>query len=558
MSDFAACFGFEIMSKKNSVSSAQSPIDIDDALLLTCLLENTPDSIYFKDGAGRFLRVSDSLAKRMNLEHPKEAIGKTDHDFFADEHAREARSNEDRILRSGEPILGKEEKERWADGRESWVLTSKMPLRDAHRNIVGTFGISWDITERKRAEEALRQEHVEAELFFNSVPSILIGTNSSLEVIRWNVAAARAFGLTESAVLSKSLYNCGIKWLNPAIQEEMRSWLLTTSPRRLDNIPFERNGEKCFLGVTVNNVNLSSHEAAGLLITGADTTERNRLEMQLQQAQKMEGIGQLAAGIAHEINTPMQYIGDNVAFLKDSWEVVSELTFMVRTIQEKCAGGHIPGEIQAKLNNLMKKSDIQFLLAEIPRAIEQALDGVQRISGIVGAMKEFSHPGTSAKELRDINKAIETTIVVTRNEWKYVADVSTHLDPALQLVPCFIGELNQVLVNLIVNAAQAIQSTNTGGKKGSITIRTRKIGDFAEVSIADSGGGIAAKIRSRIFEPFFTTKEVGKGTGQGLALAHAVITQKHGGSIWFESEEGKGTTFFFRLPLHDVASAAFD
>ena len=528
---------------------------IDDARLLSALLENTPDSIYFKDAESRFLRISSSMARRLQLRNPEEALGKTDRDFYASEHAEPALLDELQILRTGQPLLGKEEKECWENGREAWVLTSKMPLRNEAGKISGTLGISWDITERRRAEEALRQEHVESELFINSVPSILIGTNAALEIIRWNLSAVRTFDLPKSSVMGKPLYDCGIKWLDPETKKEMESWLSVQSPRRLDNIPFEKNGDKSFLGITINSVNLKGEDAGGLLITGADTTERKRLEMQLQQAQKMEGIGQLAAGIAHEINTPMQYIGDNVAFLKESWTTICDLTSMLKKIHQESSQAIISDTTITQLNEAINKTDLEFLLAEIPRAIQQSLDGVRCISNIVRAMKEFSHPGTSKKELADINKAIETTVTITRNEWKYVAKMTTCFDTTLCSVPCFIGELNQVIVNLIVNATHAIKEGSPDGKKGSISITTRRVEDFAEISIGDSGAGIPERIRSRIFEPFFTTKGVGKGTGQGLALAHAIIAKKHGGSIWFESEEGKGTTFFLRLPLFtsDVA-----
>ena len=170
---------------------------------------------------------------------------------------------------------------------------------------------------------------------------------------------------------------------------------------------------------------------------------------------------------------------------------------------------------------------------------------------IVRAMKEFSHPGTEEKRPIDINRAIETTLTVASNEWKYVANDRTVFADDLPMVPCLAGEFNQVVLNLIINSSHAItDSVGDGSKgKGEITITTRREDDWAEISIKDSGAGIPENIRSRIFEPFFTTKDVGRGTGQGLSLAHAVIVKKHSGKIWFESELGKGTTFFIRLPL---------
>ena len=176
---------------------------------------------------------------------------------------------------------------------------------------------------------------------------------------------------------------------------------------------------------------------------------------------------------------------------------------------------------------------------------------VQRVAGIVSAMKNFSHPGSQEKQAVDLNRAIETALTISRNEWKYIAEVRTQLDPNLPLVPCLAGEINQVLLNLLVNAAHAMAGTvqGEGGGLGTMTLTTRRDGDWVEMAIADTGMGIPEHVRDKVFDPFFTTKEVGKGTGQGLTLAHTVVVKKHGGRIWFDTEVGRGTTFFVRLPL---------
>jgi signal transduction histidine kinase len=223
--------------------------------------------------------------------------------------------------------------------------------------------------------------------------------------------------------------------------------------------------------------------------------------------------------------------------------------------QEVGTGGVSPA-LLAEFDRLSEQSDLEYLLREIPHAIDQSLDGLQRVTKIVRAMKEFSHPGSEEKRGIDLNKAIETTITVARSEWKYVAEVVTRFDPDLPLVPCLAGEMNQVILNLTINAAHAIAGVVGDGSKdkGRITITTRHDGEWAEIAIADTGSGIPPEIRSRIFEPFFTTKPMGKGTGQGLALAHSVIVNRHQGQIWFETEVGRGTTFFLRLPLEERAS----
>src|SRR5579871_6233709 len=279
--------------------------------------------------------------------------------------------------------------------------------------------------------------------------------------------------------------------------------------------------------------------------------ERNQMEIHLRQAQKLESVGQLAAGIAHEINTPIQYIGDNIRFVQESFTDLSRLLADHQKLLAAARAGSIPPGLLAELEASSSAVDVPYLMQEIPLAVGQSLEGVGQVANIVRAMKEFSHPGNKEKILLDINRAIETTLTVTRNEWKYVADVNTHFTPGLPAVPCLAGEFNQVILNLVVNAAHAIgdvirQSPNT---KGVITITTTAEPGWVRIDISDSGAGIPREIQHRIFEPFFTTKGVGKGTGQGLALAHSTIVKKHGGQIGFESTPGKGTTFTVRLPL---------
>lgn len=267
---------------------------------------------------------------------------------------------------------------------------------------------------------------------------------------------------------------------------------------------------------------------------------------QFKQSQHLEAIGQLAAGIAHEINTPTQYVGDNIHFLKGAFADLKQLIGEYDKLAEETK----ENPLYSKIQELKKSLDIDFLLDDIPNAIEQSLEGVGRVSKIVQSMKEFSHPPTTNTIPIDINKAIDSTITISRNEWKYVADMETDFDSDLPMVQCFPGEFNQVILNLIVNAAHAIDDMNSDSAKGKITISTKSNGDFVEIRVADTGVGIPKKIQSKIFIPFFTTKGVGKGTGQGLSISYSVIVDKHKGSLSFETEEGKGTVFIIRLPLN--------
>jgi PAS domain S-box-containing protein len=279
-------------------------------------------------------------------------------------------------------------------------------------------------------------------------------------------------------------------------------------------------------------------------------TERKVLREQLFQAQKLESVGQLAAGIAHEINTPTQYIGDNVRFLKDAFQDLQAVLENYQRMLSAARKNDLSSETIKEIGEAVDRADPSYLLEEIPKAIDQTLEGVLRVSTLVGAMKEFSHPGTKEKIPLDLNHAIGSTITVARNEWKYVADLETEFDPSLPMIPCLPGEFNQVILNLIVNAAHAIADVHRqgGAGKGKIKVQTENCRKWAEIRVADTGSGIPAEVRSRIFDPFFTTKEIGKGTGQGLAIARSVVVDKHGGTIDFETEEGKGTTFIIRLP----------
>ena len=298
-------------------------------------------------------------------------------------------------------------------------------------------------------------------------------------------------------------------------------------------------------------------ESYRAVVAHEDTTELCTLQQQLVQAQKLESVGSLAAGVAHEINTPIQYIGDNTRFLQDSFSDLTDLMTLTNELLAVIKQNNTEPELVARAETTVATADVNYLLEEIPSAIDQSLEGIDRVTKIVRAMKEFAHPGVEGKQTVDLNHAIQSTMTVASNEWKYVAELETDFDPALPSVPCLPGEMNQVILNIVVNATHAIGDVVGDGSqaKGRIGIQTRLDGDFAEIRISDSGTGIPEEVQSRIFDPFFTTKEVGRGTGQGLALAWQIITEKHDGSLTFETASGQGTTFVIRLPLCDVAAS---
>jgi signal transduction histidine kinase len=272
-------------------------------------------------------------------------------------------------------------------------------------------------------------------------------------------------------------------------------------------------------------------------------------QSQLLENSKLEAIGQLAAGIAHEINTPIQYVSDNATFLNTAFEKVAQLLEEILRFADALETDGVASARVSALRATFQRLKMDWLRDEIPRALAETAEGLSRVSAIVGAMKEFSHPSTGEKEPVDLHEAINTTITVARHEWKYVADVETEFDNELPAVPCHRNELAQALLNLIVNAAHAIGERGERPGKGKIVVMTEKVGQEVEIRVKDDGVGIPAEVAARVYEPFFTTKEVGKGTGQGLAMARSTIVDKHGGSIRFESAPGVGTCFFIRLPL---------
>jgi len=274
-----------------------------------------------------------------------------------------------------------------------------------------------------------------------------------------------------------------------------------------------------------------------------------KLQMDLRESQKLEAVGHLAGGIAHEINTPTQYIGDNLRFLSDASEDLFTLIQAGHSLALAVSDGRDPASLAEDYFDQFENIEVDFLRNEFPSALSQSIFGVDQISRIVLAMKEFSHPGAKEKTPSNINNAIKNTITISRNEWKLVASVETSFDDSLPLVPCLIAELNQVFLNIIVNAAHAVAESHHIDGMGRIHISTWQDHGHAIIQIQDNGPGIPDEIKEKIFNPFFTTKAVGKGTGQGLAIARDIIVNKHHGQITFTSTIGKGTTFTIRLPL---------
>ena len=314
-----------------------------------------------------------------------------------------------------------------------------------------------------------------------------------------------------------------------------------------------KDGHEFWLDMTMKGILGTDGQIQKIVAVSSDVTNRKAAEQHLLESQKLESIGQLAAGIAHEINTPAQYVGDNIRFIQGQIDKLMSVVGEYSAQLDPTAPARSWQERSAEINRLMKDLDFDFLKEEVPLAMTQSLEGLDRVTAIVRAMKDFSHPGSTVKEPADLNRSILSTVEVCRNRWKYVADLELNLAPDLPAVPCFIAEFNQVILNLVVNAADAISEVTgrDGSRKGKININTQVQNDSVEIRVQDDGPGIPEKATQRIFEPFFTTKPVGQGTGQGLSLSRNIIVQKHGGELSFQTTIGAGTTFIIRLPLTD-------
>ena len=292
-----------------------------------------------------------------------------------------------------------------------------------------------------------------------------------------------------------------------------------------------------------------------------DVTDQRRLENELAQAQKLESVGRLAAGVAHEINTPVQFVSDSVHFVREAMDDLSGIVDKYRKLRLATENGTDVAAAAKAVEEAEDAADLDYILENAPVALDRARDGLGRVASIVRSMKEFAHPDRKEMVQSDLNQAIASTLVIASNEYKYIAEVETSF-AQIPLVNCYAGEINQVVLNLIVNAAHAIadavkgKSADGAPLKGLIKVSTRELDGFVEIAISDTGNGIPVEVRSSIFDPFFTTKEVGQGTGQGLAIARTVVVEKHGGTLHFETETGKGTTFYIRLPIDGLATSA--
>lgn len=527
-------------------------IELQDQLsFLQTLMDAIPLPIYYKNTKGVF-QGGNTAWERFEGKNIETLIGKTVYDIAPKALADIYHAADLRLMEKGGKQVY-ESRIQTADETMREVVFNKSVYMDSRGEPAGMVGVMLDITERKAAVEALRASEEKLSLIVENLGVAIATISPDMEILWMSKQMGRWFpdiDVADHPICYRS-FNSPAREA-PCDDCPTMKALETGERHEATTIIPTPDGTRHFRLIAT-----PIHDRHGKVIAAIelveDVTEKLALEQELRHAQKLEAIGQLAAGIAHEINTPIQYVGDNTSFLKEAFEdlkgLLTEHVCLMASV--KADGDH--SEKIKQIEDMTAEADLEYLIEEVPHALDQTLEGVQRVSKIVQAMREFSHPGSEQKVEVDLNKALDSTITVARNEWKYVAALETDFATDLPAVACLPGEVNQVFLNLIINAAHAIDEATDGGRqgKGRITISTRAEDHSVVIRIGDTGAGIPADIQPRIFDPFFTTKKVGKGTGQGLAIAHAVVVEKHGGYLKFETEMGQGTTFMIKLPIGD-------
>jgi two-component system, NtrC family, sensor kinase len=532
-----------------------APREADD--VYRAMVNAAADGIVLVDAETlRFVEFNDAACQGLGYsreEFARLALSDTEGSLTPEETRDRVRT----IVRDGGGQIESTQRRKDRSLRGVHVTNRVVRIRGRNRLIA----LWHDVTERNDRKDALREAQERTRGVIDQTFQFIGLMTTEGVMVEANETALQLVGIEKSAVIGRPFWETPW-WTHSAdLQERLRDAVQRAA--RGETVRFEAthpggDGVLHYVDFSLKPLKAQNGAVKYLIPEGRDITElkraereRSALEVQLRQAQRLEAIGRLAAGIAHEINTPLQFISDNTCFVRDAFrEIKIAFDRFHRLLQdgEAAVGGEGAWRQGGKSD---QTAQLGFLMDEVPRAIQDSLDGSQRVSRIVQAMKEFSHPGSDEKTAVDLNRAIASTITVARNEWKQVAELETDWDSTLPLVPCVLGEFNQAILNVLINASQAVADVVGDGRaaKGRITVSTRRVGGFAEVRIADTGAGIPESARQRVFDPFFTTKPVGKGTGQGLAIAHSVVVDQHGGSIEFESAVGQGTTFVIRLPL---------
>ena len=446
------------------------------------------------------------------------------------------------------------------DGNFKWFSASGQVVwnDDTKGAIIGT---TQDINERKLMEKTLEESEEKFRAISSSAHDAIVMIDNDGNITYWNDAAEGIFGQSANEVYGRNFHEMFVPERfhdqhHKGFSEFQNTGKGAAIGKTIEVAAYRKDGTEFPVDLSLSSVKLNEKWHAIVIvrnITERKQSEEKRisLEVEVNQARKLEAVGSLAAGIAHEINTPIQFVGDNTNFIADSFKsMISLIESYDGLWQEANAGGDLTS-LDSKRVKAKENADLDYLKEEIPAAIEQTLDGVQRVTKIVRAMKDFAHSDQGTKSMSNLNDMLESTLTVARNELKYVADVETDFGRELPNIECYRDDLNQVFLNLLINAAHTIADVvgDASAGKGTITISTERDDDNVIIRISDTGKGIPQSIQNRVFDPFFSTKDVGKGSGQGLAIARKIVVEKHEGSLDFETEKGKGTTFIIRLPI---------
>ncbi len=544
-----------------------------DSLLLEVLMDALPDSIYFKDAESRFLRVNRSTVTKFGLSDRSQIVGKSDFDFFEAEHAKEAYDDERLIMETGQPIVAKEEKETWPNGGESWVSTTKVPVRNAEGRVIGTFGVTRDVTNRKRALFALEASERRYRELVENANDIIYVHDLRGRIISINRAAEIASGYQRSEANQLSVQDL--------VAPDHLSYVLEMTRKKLAGIPtttYEldivgKDGRRIPIEVSTQVLHEEGKPVA-IQGIGRDITERKRASVALQQqaqllaeqarqlelrneeiskayrelqeaesqlihSEKMAAVGQLVAGLAHEINNPAAFVLTNLTTIGQD---IDDILQFAQACEEASLSNLSADERSQRIEQARQKCAIEEGQSEVRLLLESCRVGMHRIRDLVANLRSYSRIDTRGSfEIADLSQGVEATLVLLRPILSKEIDIAV-VPFDVPAVECNLGQINQVFMNLIVNAADAI------GTRGRIDIFAERAGDGVAVHVRDNGPGIPTDVQKRIFDPFFTTKEIGKGTGLGLSICQKIV-DGHGGKLSCESIIGEGTEFTVWLPL---------
>lgn len=523
--------------------------------LVDAVIESLPGFIWVKD-AERFcyVKVSRRWQEYIGID-PSDALGRDDFDLFPAELASAIRAEDEAAIARGRLDL---EKRGLTPERADRVLrVTKQRIDGADGAPLYLLVYAEDVTDERRTQAEVKAIEEKFNRMAERIDEVFWMVSADSKQIEYlNPAFERIWGLPRARVLADA--EAYFRSVHPDDRELVRAaWArIDEEPFNLEYRIVRPDGEVRWVRDRAFDIRDEHGDRQHFFGIVTDVTERRqaraereRLEAEMRVAQRLEAVGQLAAGIAHEINTPIQFIGDSVRFLDDCCRDLLELIEAYRAVCEAAQASAVAAAQVDRAARVEDEIDLAYLIERIPAAFERTFEGIERVSTIVKAMKAFAHPDRAEQRAEDLNEALRNTLIVARNEYKYVADVEAEYGD-IPPVTCHLGDVNQVFLNLIVNAAHAIQDAGyTHERKGRIRIRTEREGNDVVITIADTGCGIPPEHQARLFEPFFTTKEVGRGTGQGLALARAIVVEKHGGQLSFESEVGVGTTFRIALPI---------